>query len=96
MKFVTRYIKYKYILQLVEEQEAIMKKQFQMLQADERGKLAMLTEIAATKQKEESRTELLRHRQRALHIEKERAQKIASLPPPLPKSVKLLLKQSGK
>lgn len=66
-----------------------------MLQADERGKQALINELAALRERQENRSEQLRHRQRALEKEKERARKIAYLPPPLPKSVKSLLKKNG-
>lgn len=66
-----------------------------MLQADERGKQALISEIAAIKEKQRKRAETLKNRQRALDIEKKRSKKVASLPPPLPKSVKSLLKKHG-
>ncbi|KAG8194166.1 hypothetical protein JTE90_002371 [Oedothorax gibbosus] len=78
------------------EYESIVKKQLQMLQADERGKQALLNEISNIKQEQRKRSEALKARKKALLIEKERSKRIAALPPPLPKSVKLLLKEQDK
>ncbi|KFM60969.1 Centrosomal protein-like protein, partial [Stegodyphus mimosarum] len=66
-----------------------------MLLADERGKQALNAEIAEIKKRQKKRTEALRARKHALDIEKERSRRIAALPPPLPQSVKDLLKKSG-
>ncbi|XP_035226323.1 uncharacterized protein LOC118198688 isoform X2 [Stegodyphus dumicola] len=81
--------------QLAEEYETIVKKQLQMLLADERGKQALNAEIAEIKKKQKKRAEAFRARKHALDIEKERSRRIAALPPPLPQSVKDLLKKSG-
>lgn len=65
------------------------------MQADERGRQALKSEIAALKIIQGQRAELIRNRQHAREIENDRAKKIALLPPPLPKSVKELLKKPG-
>ncbi|XP_055924786.1 uncharacterized protein LOC129956855 [Argiope bruennichi] len=82
--------------QIAAEYEAIVKKQLQMLQADERGRQALQNEIAEIKRKQQTRADVLRARVKALEIEKERAKRIANRPPPLPRSVKLLLKEQAK
>ncbi|GFS59988.1 uncharacterized protein TNIN_311531 [Trichonephila inaurata madagascariensis] len=82
--------------QTADEYETIVKKQLQMLQADERGRQAIQNEIVEIRRKQEKRAEALRTRAKALEIEKIRAKKISSRPPPLPKSVKSLLKEQAK
>ncbi|GFY10117.1 retrovirus-related Pol polyprotein from transposon TNT 1-94 [Trichonephila clavipes] len=82
--------------QIADEYETIVKKQLQMLQADERGRQALQNEIVEIRRKQEKRAEALRTRAKALEIEKIRAKKISSRPPPLPKSVKSLLKEQAK
>ncbi|GFQ85583.1 uncharacterized protein TNCT_10891 [Trichonephila clavata] len=82
--------------QVAEEYETIVTKQLQMLQADERGRQALQNEVTEVRRKQEKRAEALRTRAKALEIEKIRAKKISSRPPPLPKSVKSLLKEQAK
>ncbi|CAL1274111.1 unnamed protein product [Larinioides sclopetarius] len=82
--------------QIAAEYEAIVKKQLQMLQADERGRQALQNEIAEIRRKQEKRADALKARAKALEIEKDRAKRIANRPPPLPRSVRLLLKEQAK
>ncbi|GIX68148.1 uncharacterized protein CDAR_167541 [Caerostris darwini] len=82
--------------QIADDYETIIKKQLQMLQADERGRQALQAEIAEIRRLQEKRDRALKARAKALEIEKIRAKKIASRPPPLPQSVKLLLKDKAK
>lgn len=84
-----------FLFQVAAEYHDIIKKQLQMLQADERGRQALQNEIAEIRRKQEKRAEALRVRAKALKIEKERAKKIANRPPPLPRSVRLLLKEQS-
>ncbi|GFQ97447.1 uncharacterized protein TNCT_543461, partial [Trichonephila clavata] len=81
--------------QVAEEYETIVTKQLQMLQADERGRQALQNEVTEIR-KQEKRAEALRTRAKVLEIEKISAKKISSRPPPLPKSVKSLLKEQAK
>ncbi|GFU01709.1 uncharacterized protein NPIL_106972 [Nephila pilipes] len=82
--------------QVADEYEIIVKKQLQMLQADERGRQAFQNEIVEIRKKQEKRAQTLRMRAKALEIEKIRAKEIVSRPPPLPRSLKLLLKEQAK
>ncbi|XP_054722434.1 titin homolog, partial [Uloborus diversus] len=78
--------------QISKENDEIVKKQYQILQADERGRLAINAEIAEIRKRQDDKLRALQARRHALEIEKARAKQIASKPPPLPKSVKLLLR----
>nr|XP_015923075.1 uncharacterized protein LOC107451476 isoform X2 [Parasteatoda tepidariorum] len=76
--------------------ERDIKRELQALHADERGRLALINELAEIKKSREKQCEAQRRRQKVLEMEKQRSKHIAGLPPPLPASIRSLLKERDK